>query len=190
MKMNRLYFFKYMEEIWKDVVGYEGYYQISNLGRVKSFARKINRINTFYITKERILTTNSSKIGYSVVCLRLNGIGKWVRVHRLVSTAFIVNSENKRAVNHKNGIKQDNRLENLEWSTHSENNKHAYDTRLKVAPRGEKSGMSKLKEYQVLDIKERLKNGETQVSIARFYNLNEQTIYSIKHNRRWQHVFN
>lgn len=108
-----------MEEIWKDIKGYEGLYQISDRGNVKS----LNYNNT---GKNCILKSSNNGNGYLCIGLRINGKTKTRRVHRLVCEAFLPNPENKETVNHKNGIKTDNRLENLEWATYSENNKHSY----------------------------------------------------------------
>jgi len=110
-----------MEEIWKDINGYEGKYQISNLGRVKSLARTTtyNDGRKKFII-ERILQPILCKIGYYSLGLSLDGVPSVVTIHRLVALTFIPNPENKRAVNHKNGVKTDNRVENLEWVTDSE----------------------------------------------------------------------
>jgi len=115
-------------EIWKDIEGFNGLYQVSNLARVKSLK----------CGKTKILKQNNSN-GYLIVSFNKNGEREYPRVHRLVAKAFILNPENKSQVNHKNGIKTDNKLENLEWCTAQENMRHAFDTGLKVGKKGENS---------------------------------------------------
>jgi len=114
-----------MEEIWKDVIGYEGLYQVSNLGNVRSiYCRGRKRILNLCICK--------SSTGYSIVSVHKNKKQKHLNVHREIAKCFCENPQNKPDVNHKNGIKTDNRVENLEWVTRSENNQHAYDVLGKV----------------------------------------------------------
>lgn len=125
-----------MQEIWKDIKGYEGLYQVSNLGRVKSLPRKIynNGIigkNKFYISKEKILKERIDHKGYFRVALCKNNIQKDYSIHRLVLENFVENVDNKPCVNHIDGNKQNNNLENLEWCTYSENLNHAYKLNLK-----------------------------------------------------------
>lgn len=117
-----------MVEIWKDIKGYEGIYQVSDLGRVKS-------LNYNHHGMEAILKPSNRGNGYLFVVLCINKIKTNYLVHRLVCESFLPNPENKRTVNHKNGIKTDNRLDNLEWATHHENNKHAHDNGLNVSPK-------------------------------------------------------
>ena len=109
-------------EIWKDVVGYEGFYQVSNQGRVKSLDRNIKHKNgRVYYTKGKILKTYLQNGGYLIAHLNKNGKMKNCTVHRLVATAFIENPEEKAEIDHINTIKTDNRVENLRWVTRSEN---------------------------------------------------------------------
>lgn len=108
-----------MEEIWKDIKGYEGRFMVSNLGRVKAVPRVVIRSNNYrYRVAERILKTRISFYGYSIVSL---GGGQGLKVHRLVAEAFIPNPENKPNIDHINTIRDDNRVENLRWVTQKEN---------------------------------------------------------------------
>ena len=120
-----------MQEIFKDIEGYEDLYQVSNLGNVKSY---------YWNKQGKILTPRIHSAGYERVTLSK----KDYFIHRLVAKAFIDNPNNKREVNHINGNKADNRLENLEWTTPSENQFHAYRTGLKrsIERRGKNSPLS------------------------------------------------
>lgn len=114
-----------MTEIWRDIEGYEGLYQVSNKGRVKSLARETPFTNRWgqRITrtrKEFIMVAKKQANGYLVVCLRNCG-GKWVSIHRIVAKAFIPNPENKPQVDHIDGNKENNCVENLRWVTAAEN---------------------------------------------------------------------
>lgn len=114
-----------VKEIWKEVVGFGGSYMVSSNGEIKSMPRiatKTNRkIKGKYMSKCR-----HKNDGYLQVCLRLNDKSAVYKVHRLVLEAFTPNPENKPTVNHKNGNRQDNRIENLEWATVKENVNHSF----------------------------------------------------------------
>lgn len=123
-------------EVWKDVKGYEGFYQVSNKGRVKSLARTIVRSDGQYKSiKEKILKSGTSSKGYQQINLCRNGKQKTMKIHRLVAEAYIPNSKNKPEVNHKDGDKSNNVISNLEWVTPKENMRHAYDIGLIRAPK-------------------------------------------------------
>lgn len=119
-----------MQEIWKDVGGFEGLYQVSNLGRVKSLEKKIPYGYGLRTIPERILKNNVNEYGYLYVRLYKDAKGTKFKIHRLVALTFLENPKNKRCVNHKDGNKQNNCVENLEWVTHGENMQHAADNKL------------------------------------------------------------
>lgn len=109
-----------MNEIWKDILWYEGLYQVSNLSRVKSLRKWI------------VLSQWMTSKWYYTVSLAKEHKQKTFPIHRLVSLCFLENPHNYKCVNHKNWIKSDNHVENLEWCTHSQNTKHAFKTWLRI----------------------------------------------------------
>lgn len=117
-------------EIWKDIEGYKGLYQVSNLGRVKSLNRTVKRRNHYDLTlKGKIKPLHLDKKGYQRVQLSKDCKLKTFKVHRMVAIAFIENKYNKPQVNHIDGIKHNNNVDNLEWVTNSENQKTRCKTR-------------------------------------------------------------
>lgn len=119
-----------MEE-WRDIPGFEGRYQVSTLGNVKSLPRRVNNHTGTLMVKEKIIRQRHDLKGYMRVDLVDNqGKRKYLGVHRLVAMAFIPNPENKPQINHVDGRKDNNVLDNLEWVTNAENQKHAYRTGL------------------------------------------------------------
>lgn len=116
-------------EIWKTVDEYEGYYQVSNLGRVKSIERIVHRIKDGQkqTVKERILKPFLGNRGYYTVRLTIDGRGRTVQLHGLVAKAFVQNVHNFPVVNHKDGNKLNNNASNLEWTTQKENIRHAWE---------------------------------------------------------------
>lgn len=132
-----------MEEIWKDIEGYEGLYQVSNSGRVKSLERYKENHSKLQKVEEKIKTVSIDNIGYYRVCLYKDNKLKNARVHRLVAQTFIPNPDNLREVNHKDGNKLNNNIDNLEWVTSSENNKHAWNTGLHICTEKQRKQLSK-----------------------------------------------
>lgn len=113
-----------MPEIWKPVVGYEGYYEVSNYGRVKRLETRVNSNRGGRAVREKILKQIITKYGYLTVHLCVDNKRAKKKVHRLVAEAFIPNPLNLPCVNHKNEIKTDNFVENLEWCTVEYNNNY------------------------------------------------------------------
>jgi hypothetical protein len=183
-----------MKEIWKDIKEFEGRYQVSNMGRVKSLARIIvgNKRGKShkYNWPEKILKFSRTRkgMGYCIVTLSRNGVACYRTIHRLVAKAFVPNPENKPQVNHKNRKKADNKSSNLEWCTLIENLRHAQLNGGIVKPKGSKTPAAKLHERDILIIVQRIKNGETQRSLAKEYDVSEATISLIKACKNWKHV--
>lgn len=130
-------------EIWKDIKGYEGYYQISNLGGIKSFPRN-GTISTVYMLKPTL-----TKNGYYKVTLSKPNNTTYLLVHRIVAETFIPNPENKPEVNHIDGDKLNNCVDNLEWCTSKENITHSIKTGLKPNDKGILSPNAKLKKEDI-----------------------------------------
>jgi hypothetical protein len=160
-------------EIWSKIRDYPNY-EISNIGRVKS-------IN---YSKERILKLQNMN-GYDRVGLSINGVTTLFLVHRLVALAFIDNVNNHSFINHINGIKNDNRVENLEWCTSTENLNHALVNNLRIMPNGEKHHNSKLTETQVLEIR---KSNLLQKELTKLYNVKQPLISAIINGKKWKHI--
>lgn len=115
-----------MEEIWKDIKGFEGRYQISTLGRVKSLQRTVKAGKGTRIIDECILVPHYFLNGYQRVSLRKHPKRYWYNVHRLVAESFIANPNNYKIVNHIDSNPSNNRIDNLEWCTQSYNVIHSY----------------------------------------------------------------
>jgi DNA-binding transcriptional regulator YiaG len=167
-------------EIWKDIQGYEGLYQISNLGRVKSLPKKTPGTNT---TKTSYLK-HCFRCGYQYVSLSNNGKSQKQMIHRLLAIHFIENPDQKKCVNHKNGIRSDFSLENLEWCNQSENELHAYKLGLKNT-KGEKHNQAKLNNECIGIIR---KSNISQSELAVMFGVTQTTISGIKTGKSWSHV--
>jgi hypothetical protein len=126
------------EEIWKDIVKYEGYYQASNLGRIKSVKRYVHRgfMNDLKTVPEKIRQASLDKHGYLTIRLHINGTRKNYFIHRLIAETFLENIEKKPQVNHIDGDRKNCHLSNLEWVTQSENIKHSFKFMGRIASGG------------------------------------------------------
>lgn len=173
-------------EIWRDVKNYKGYYQVSNLGNVKSLDRFIKgggSQNKRKI-KGRVLNKSTKRNGYDQVRLSKEGVVKDFLVHRLVSDAFIEKVENKYHVNHINGIKTDNRVSNLEWCDAFDNMKHAEENNL-VNNKGVNSPLSVYTEDQIKHVKKLLKNNVRTKDIVKLTGVGRTTVYRVSKVLQW-----
>lgn len=163
------------DEVWKPCIGWEKYYNISNYGRM------------FNIRKNKICPTYPDKDGYVIIHLQTeNHNDKYnMKVHRAVAQAFIPNPENKPQVNHKDGNKQNNHIDNLEFCTGKENMQHA--VLIGLSPTGEKCYNSKLKEKDVLEIRN-LGEKMTNAQISKIYNIHPSNVGDIIKRRTWKHI--
>lgn len=166
------------DEIWKNIKK-DGYnLKVSNFGKV--ILIKYN--------KEQLLNQYDNLFGYLYVAPSVNGKQKKFKIHKLITEAFIENPKNKKYINHKDGFKYNNFVENLEWCTASENIKHAYKTLLNDNPIGEKSRASKLSNIQVREIKQDIYNGLKIKDIALKFGVTKAEIYHIKNKKIWRHI--
>lgn len=180
------------EEVWKDAVGYEGHYQISNHGRIKSVDRYVtSKTGVKRLLKGRIRKTvlaGRDRCYPTIVC-SVAGKNKREYIHRLVARAFIENPEGKPEVNHVDGDKENNHVNNLEWVTRSRNKFHAYENKLKVAPKGESNGLAKLTEEEVLKIRDLHDNYKvSQKDISQMFNVTQVNVWNIVNRRTWKHI--
>lgn len=187
----------FSQEQWKPVVGWEQYYEVSNLGRVRSLDQvklssdRKRRVGPSYVIKGRLIrlhhrgSTRAS--AYLRVSLTRNKRESNVLVHTLVLEAFVGPRPQGYVANHKNGQKEDNRVENLEWVTYGRNNQHALETGLRRAY-GEDSHFVKYTTEQVLLMRRLYKEGLRVFEIAQQVNIPWVSVWYIVHRRRWKHL--
>lgn len=176
-------------EIWEDIKGYEGVYQMSNLFRFRSLDKEVTCANNNKrVSKGKIMQTKRVN-NYNKLEVSEFNKKKTLRVHRIIAEKYCHNHENKKYVNHIDGIKNHFHPLNLEWCTFSENNIHALKTGLRIPAKGEKNSRSKLTERQVKFIKGALQSDAFTIRmIALMTGVRELAIAQIKKNKTWRHV--
>jgi hypothetical protein len=164
-----------MGEEWRDIPGYEGMYEVSNTGKVRSMG----------YGRVRELTPSPQNNGYLHVTLCKSRAKKGMLVHALVALAFIGSRPNKMQINHKNGNKHDNRVENLEYVTSKENIRHACETGL-MNNKGENNGCAKLSKSDAENIRLEYGKGKvTQYQLAKKYGVSQSLVYQIINRKIW-----
>ena len=178
-------------EIWKNIKGYNNYYSASNLGRVKSKKRYIEQHSKFGNTFMRYIPEKYLSLkdirGYKNVGLSLNGKVKTEQLHRLIlKTFYPCDNMDNLQVNHIDGSKENNNLENLEWVSASENMKHAHKMGL-ISQKGTKNPSNKLTEQDVLDIRNKYKD-LSETNVAKIFNVTRSNVGCIRRRETWRHI--
>jgi hypothetical protein len=181
-----------IDEEWRDVVGAEDRYEVSDKGRVrsKSYVKSGRNIHGpfTYTTKSKLMAVRVNPDGYPQTNLRLSsGKDRSVTVHRLVAEAFIPNPNCLPQVNHKDSNRQNSVLENLEWCTAQEIVQHSYDYGLN-SNAGEKHPRSVLTVDDVRKIRDLWQGGKSVINIARELNFKRSTVSKVVHGNNWSHV--
>jgi hypothetical protein len=183
------------DEIWKDIKGYEGLYQVSNYGNIKSVKRTVPHAARRTISKkEKIMTLKKTHKGYYSIQLYKAGKRKGYAVHRLVAMHFLINKENYETVDHIDANKKNNHYTNLEWVTNAENSRRKVEKRLHIF--GERIYTNKLKEKDVLHIRREFwlnsdnynQKVETYNKLVSGYGVCRGTIKEICQNKIWKHL--
>lgn len=175
-------------EEWKDVEGYEGIYQVSNLGRLKSLERIVHSKKWDRREPLKILSPPKLKNGYLLATLRKEGKSEKVLLHRLIAKAFIPNPNNLPQINHIDGNKQNNNISNLEWVTAQENIIHAYTNNLMHPARGIRINFGHFTEEDIREIRRKGEEGMSQRKIAAEYGVKQGAIWLILKRKTYNWV--
>lgn len=162
-----------VDEVWKAVVGFEGLYEISDHGNIRKIAPDRMGRKTHV---GKLIKPMMGARGYYIYSFWKDGKPHSKLIHSLIMKAFCGDREDGETINHKNGIKTDNRFSNLEYVPHSENYRHALDVLGFKPPRGEKHHMAKLTDEQVIEIVKRGRNGEKKRHLAREFGIGEAAV--------------
>lgn len=179
-------------EEWRSIAGYAGLYEVSDHGRVRSVDRRVeyfdprSSIQTSRLAPGRPLRPGKERDGHLYVGLWKDGAGRYFYVARLVALAFVGPEIANTEVAHWDGDRLNNRPGNLRWATRKENaaDRERHGTRIY----GEGSVVAKLSEADVVQIKYRIMNGESDISISRDFAVTDSAIYAIRKGRSWRHV--
>ena len=174
---------------YKDIKGYEGLYQISEDGVVRSLDRVTTGVNGREYYNKGVTLKSSNNKGYLQVRLYKDNGSRTIPIHRLIATTYVPNPNNLPQVNHKDGNKKNNHYTNIEWCTPSENTQHAFDTGLATPTRGETNGQAKLTDEIVIGIRKVHNTGKyMQREIAEMYGIKDAQVSRIVNNKRWAHL--
>lgn len=175
-------------EIWKPVVGYEGLYEVSNLGNVKSVDKVVQTKRGSRHYPERRLSEWVDHKNYKTVLLCKNGKQRTTKVHRIVAEAFIENPLGYKQINHIDCDKRNNNVSNLEWCNNSRNQKHAYEHGLNTPRQGELNGGHKLVEKQVIEIRRLYDKGVDVSELSKRYCVTKTQIRRIVNYKSWKYL--
>ena len=171
-----------MIELWKKIDDTPGV-EISNLGRIKMPHRTSKWGRATKVHPSRIVEYDNTVDYYHEFDTTFNGKRYRKYVHHLVAKYFIPNPENKPEINHIDGNKSNNRVDNLEWVTHKENCQHAFD--IGLSPKGEKHGQSKLTPEMLIEVKQLYSTGLSQRKVAKIIGISQPLVWAILHEKTW-----
>ena len=169
------------KEIWRGIKGYEGWYSVSSLGKIKSHKR-IGR------TEDKISKTEIKGNKYRQVNLSKKSISKTYRIHKLVACAFFGECPKNKEINHKDTNKSNNSISNLEYVTHKKNMNHAYENNLIPILKGKNHPMAKLIDADIYKIRDMRADGFSYRIIAKKFKVALQVIWRIVHIQSWKHI--